>query len=154
MRTACILHISTHMSMDIKHVVVLQFTYPCRDTLCELKGDGASANREYYSGIDVRPTSGPKYCPRPGRKIYFSRLLSSKINLQSFQLQLYNLLIGLNIAEPLFPRHLVVGGDDDNLNLWMSDNKGETWRKSVILPYGPGLASYGASLFQREGKVK
>ena len=63
-------------------------------------------------------------------------------------------MFNVNIAEPLFPRHLVVGGDDDNQNLWMSDNKGETWRKSVLLPYGPGFTSYGASLFQREDKVK
>ena len=60
----------------------------------------------------------------------------------------------MNISEPLFSRHLVVGGDDDNQNLWMSDNRGETWRKSVPLPYGPGFTSYGASLFQREHKVK
>ena len=59
----------------------------------------------------------------------------------------------MNIIESLFSRHLVVGGDDDNQNLWMSDSRGETWRKSVPLPYGPGFTSYGASLFQREHKV-
>ena len=60
----------------------------------------------------------------------------------------------MNIIESLFSRHLVIGGDDDNQNLWMSDSRGETWRKSVPLPYGPGSTSYGASLFQREHKVK
>ena len=59
----------------------------------------------------------------------------------------------MNPSEPLFPRHLVVGGDDANQHLWMSDNKGETWRESVPLPYGSGFTSYGASIFQREDKV-
>ena len=59
----------------------------------------------------------------------------------------------LVITESLFPRHLVVGGDNANHNLWMSDNKGETWRESVALPYN-STNPYGASLFQREDTVK
>ena len=50
-------------------------------------------------------------------------------------------------------RHLVVGGDVGNTNLWMSDREAKVWRKSVKLPYGDGKTSFGATLINKEGKV-
>ena len=55
--------------------------------------------------------------------------------------------------EPEAARHLVVGGDEENINLWMSDREGQVWRKSVPLPYGEGQTSYGATLVNKEDKV-
>ena len=57
------------------------------------------------------------------------------------------------MAEPEAARHLVVGGDTDNTNLWMSDREGKVWRQSVQLPYGDGKSSYGATLVNKEDKV-
>ena len=57
------------------------------------------------------------------------------------------------MAEPEAARHLVVGGDADNTNLWMSDREGKVWRQSVQLPYGDGKSSYGATLVNKEDKV-
>ena len=57
------------------------------------------------------------------------------------------------MAEPEAARHLVVGGDVDNTNLWMSDREGKVWRQSVQLPYGEGKSSYGATLVNKEDKV-
>ena len=51
-------------------------------------------------------------------------------------------------------RHLVVGGDVDNTNLWMSNSEGKVWRQSVKLPYGDGETSYGATLIRKEDKVR
>ena len=56
-------------------------------------------------------------------------------------------------TEPLFARHLIVGGDDMNQHLWMSDSSGKTWRKSVRLPYGDNVTSFGATLLQRRDKA-
>ena len=47
----------------------------------------------------------------------------------------------------------MVGGDEENTNLWMSDREGQVWRKSVPLPYGEGRTSYGATLVTKEDKV-
>ena len=57
-------------------------------------------------------------------------------------------------TEPESARHLVVGGDVGNKNLWMSDGEGKVWRQSVKLPYGDGKTSYGASLVNKEDKVR
>ena len=57
-------------------------------------------------------------------------------------------------TEPESTRHLVVGGDVDNKNLWMSDSEGKVWRQSVKLPYGDGKTSYGATLIRKEDKVR
>ena len=59
----------------------------------------------------------------------------------------------ITLAEPEAARHLVVGGDADNTNLWMSDREGKVWRQSVQLPYGDGKSSYGATLVNKEDKV-
>lgn len=47
----------------------------------------------------------------------------------------------------------MVGGDDNNTNLWMSDREGKLWRQSVNLPYGDGKTSYGATLVKKDDKV-
>ena len=57
-------------------------------------------------------------------------------------------------TEPEATRHLVVGGDVDNTNLWMSNSEGKVWRQSVKLPYGDGETSYGATLIRKEDKVR
>ena len=57
-------------------------------------------------------------------------------------------------TEPEATRHLVVGGDVANTNLWMSDREGKVWRQSVKLPYGHGKTSFGATLVSKEGKVR
>ena len=57
-------------------------------------------------------------------------------------------------TEPESVRHLVVGGDVGNTNLWMSDSEGKVWRKSVKLPYGIGKTSFGATLVNKEEKVR
>ena len=57
------------------------------------------------------------------------------------------------MAEPEAARHLVVGGDEGNTNLWISDREGKVWRQSVQLPYGNGETSYGATLVNKKYKV-
>ena len=126
-------------------IPLLEFvTYRPDTKTCQLKKEGAADERKFHPPTVSypRPTSGPKFCQEPGITYYFNVLSYWELFINPSD----------KPTEPLFARHLVVGGDDMNQHLWMSDSSGKTWRKSIRLPYGDNATSYGATLLQRKDK--
>ena len=48
--------------------VQFRFTTRPETKMCELKKEGAENDRKFHYAMDIkRPTSGPKFCPEPGK---------------------------------------------------------------------------------------